>query len=102
VSTRRTVSMFWLRAVVEGKQHLAAWLHSKLIVHRDVAARAELLIQMGKVSPAPEPIGPVPAGLDEPIQAALTLMHASDRILEFSLRVDDLAVAYQAERSAGL
>jgi hypothetical protein len=96
-STRRAAYLFWMSASVDGERHFAAWSENRLVVHPELEARAEVVVRLGETFEAPEWGCSVPAGFDEPIQAALTLMRAADEIHEFSLRVDDLVVAYRGD-----
>jgi hypothetical protein len=100
ISAGPAVRYFWLNASVDGECRSAVWSDNRLIVHPELAARADLLVQLGETFRAPDSDGSIPAGLDEPIQAALTLMRAADQILNFSLRVDGLAVVYPAATGA--
>jgi hypothetical protein len=100
VSVRPQPRYFWLNASVNGQCRFAVWSDNGLIVHPELAARADVVIQLGETFEAPDSEGSVPAGLDEPMQAALTLMRAADQILNFNLRVDGLAVVYPADRGA--
>jgi hypothetical protein len=72
---------------------LAIWRDHRLIVHPELAERAEMLVRLEETVDAPEG-SRIPAGFDEPVQAALTLIRAADRVLEFDLRFDELALSY--------
>jgi hypothetical protein len=100
ISGRPPARYFWLNASVDGHCRFAVWSDNRLIVHPELAARADLVTQLGETFQEPDSGCSVPAGLDEPIQAALTLIRAADRILNFNLRVDGLAVVYPADRGA--
>lgn len=98
VLARPPARHFWLNAAVDGEARFAVWSDNRLIVHPELAARADLVIQLGETFQAPDSEGSVPAGLDEPIQAALTLMRAADHVLDFNLRVDGLTVIYPEKK----
>jgi hypothetical protein len=100
VSARRAAYLFWLSAYVDGVRRFAVWSDNGLLVHPELAARAALVIQLGETFEAAESACSVPAGLDEPIQAVLTLIRAADQVVEFNLRVDELTVAYRADKGA--
>jgi hypothetical protein len=86
-----------LSASLDGQQVFATWSDNRLIAHRELEDRARLLVGMGEAFRNPDAGPPVPAGLDQPVQAALTLIRAADQVLAFSLRVDELVMDYRAE-----
>jgi hypothetical protein len=87
--------IFYIRGQVGDCARLAIWRDRQLLVHPELARRAELLVGSGEIFEAPELGAPILAGLDEPLQAALTLMRAADRILEFDIRLNELYLTYQ-------
>jgi hypothetical protein len=83
-----------LRANIGEDSRLAIWRDHRLVVHPELAERAEMLVRLGDTFEAPEAGSQIPAGFDDPIQAALTLIRAADRVLEFDLRLDELVLRY--------
>jgi hypothetical protein len=53
-----------------------------------------MLMRLGEIFDAPEVGSGIPAGFDDPVQAALTLTLAADRILEFDLLLNGLVGSY--------
>jgi hypothetical protein len=86
--------VFYLKANIGGDSRLAIWRDHRLVVHPELAERGEILVRLGETFEAPEVGSRIPAGFDEPVQAALTLIRAADRVLEFDLRLDELVLSY--------
>jgi hypothetical protein len=89
--------VFLLRADIGENSRLAIWRDQRLIVHPEFAERAEMLVRLGETFDAPVVGSQIPAGFDNPVQAALTLIRAADRILQFDLRLDELALSYDRQ-----
>jgi hypothetical protein len=69
-------------------------------VHPELAERAELIVRLGDTFDTSEVGTPMSAGFDDPVQAALTLIRAADRVLEFDLRLGEFVLSYdQRSRS---
>ncbi len=88
---------FYLRASVDGEPRLAIWRTNRLLVHPELEKRGRILITLGETFEAPELGSIVPAGFNDPLQAALTLIRAADRVFEFDLRLEELTIRYRAE-----
>jgi hypothetical protein len=86
---------FYLRALVDGLPVLAVWRVATLAVHPALAERARILVELGEVFGAEERVTAVRAGLDTPLQAALTLLRAADEVLDFHMHLDELDVEYR-------
>jgi hypothetical protein len=86
--------VFYLRANIGENSRLALWRDHHLLVHPELAERAQMLVRLGDTFDAPEVGSRIVAGFEDPTRAALTLIRAADRVLEFDLRLDDLVLSY--------
>jgi hypothetical protein len=86
--------VFYLRANVGDDSRLAIWRDRRLLAHPELRARGEVLIDLGETFDSLEAGSPIAAGFDRPLQAALTLIRAADRVLEFDMRLDDINMNY--------
>ena len=78
----------FLRALVDGQPRLAIWPATRLLVHPELAKRAEVMIQLDRIFQSPEEAEcSARADREDPVQAALTLMRAADEILDLDLRL---------------
>jgi hypothetical protein len=87
--------VFYLRANIGDESRLAIWRGERLLIHPELAQRAEVLVRLGETFEVPELGSSVLAGFDEPLQAAITLMRAADRILEFDFRLEKVNLTYR-------
>jgi hypothetical protein len=87
--------VFYLRANIDDDPRLAIWRDQRLLVHPEWARRAEVLVGLGETFVAQDGRS-IAAGLDNPLQAALTLVRAADRVLEFDIRLDEINMAYRS------
>jgi hypothetical protein len=87
--------VFYLRANIDDESRLAIWRDQRLLVHPQLAQRAEVLVRLGETFEVPELGSSVLAGFDDPLQAAITLMRAADRILDFDFRLDKVNLTYR-------
>jgi hypothetical protein len=91
--------VFYLRGMIAGEPVLAIWRDAVLACHPLWEERAELLVRMGETFEVDGHPVQTPAGLDEPLQAALTLMRAADDVVELRLELDDFTISYPMDES---
>lgn len=84
--------VFKLQAVLGDDVVTAVWQQGRLWADRHLLERAQLLTALDESFELPGN-RPLPAGLGEPLQAALTLMRAADRVLQLEVSLDVVGVA---------
>jgi hypothetical protein len=93
--------VFWLRCRVNEAQAFAVWREARLLADPRLVDRARMLIDLNETFALADRDYVVAAGLDEPLQAALTLVRAADHVLDFRFSVDDLDVSFQGSPPLG-
>lgn len=87
---------FQLWAMLSGRRVAARREAGVLQVDPRLLERAKLLVALGEAFSMPGCERTVDAGLDDPLQAALTLVRAADRVIDFRLTLGGFRLSFSA------